>query len=108
MFFLFHSVRVTGIYSLFLVRLFVYFCLVLLSLTQASYKDLTQKWFVLDPTLVLVAIPDKSSLNHGKLLSVAPLCTPLRLWTQKLGGSFSLPFAGRVPHFFRCNDSHRA
>lgn len=65
--------RVTGIYSLFLVRLFVYFCLVLLSLTQASYKDLTQKWFVLDPTLVLVAIPDKSSLNHGKLLSVAPL-----------------------------------
>jgi len=36
-------------------------------------KDLTQKWFVVDPLLLLVAVPEKSSLNHGKLLSVLPL-----------------------------------
>ena len=38
-----------------------------------SSKDMSQKWFVVDPAAVLIAVPDRSApLNHGRILSVAP------------------------------------
>lgn len=45
-----------------------------LSLSQPT-KELTQKWFLIDPQLLLLAIPDKQSVNNGRVLAVAPLFT---------------------------------
>ena len=46
--------------------------MVVVDLSQ-SEKSMQQKWFVLDPLHMLVAVPDKQHLKNGRLLSVAPL-----------------------------------
>lgn len=38
-----------------------------------SGKDISQKWFLIDPQLILIAVPDKQSLNIGRVLTVAPI-----------------------------------
>jgi hypothetical protein len=43
-------------------------------ITQPT-KELSQKWFLIDPQLILIAVPDRQSVNNGRVLTVAPLFT---------------------------------